>query len=207
VSRRAVLATAAGGTALLGVSVSTRPGSRQFYALTFGVAGTWAAAGLAQREPFADEPTRRPAPREVATAAGIGVGAFYAAALVARRIPVLRRALTSVLHYAHQGSDGLVLLTTLANGVGEEFFFRGAVYDSLSRTRPVPASTALYVASTTATGNPALVLASGVMGTLLAEQRRVTGGLAAPLVTHLTWSTLMLRFLPPLFPPVPTELA
>ena len=37
------------------------------------------------------------------------------------------------------------------------------------------------------------------MGTLLAVQRRATGGIQAPLLTHLTWSTLMLRYLPPLF--------
>jgi hypothetical protein len=32
----------------------------------------------------------------------------------------------------------------------------------------------------------------------------VTGGILAPMLTHLTWSVLMLRFLPPLFddPPV-----
>ena len=56
-----------------------------------------------------------------------------------------------------------------------------------------------YSLATVATRNPALVLASGVMGTLLAVQRRATGGIQAPLLTHLTWSTLMLRYLPPLF--------
>jgi membrane protease YdiL (CAAX protease family) len=37
------------------------------------------------------------------------------------------------------------------------------------------------------------------MGMLFAWQRRATGGIQAPLLTHLTWSVLMLRFLPPLF--------
>jgi hypothetical protein len=37
------------------------------------------------------------------------------------------------------------------------------------------------------------------MGPLLALQRRASGGLQAPALTHLTWSTLMLRYLPPLF--------
>jgi membrane protease YdiL (CAAX protease family) len=37
------------------------------------------------------------------------------------------------------------------------------------------------------------------MGSLFGLQRRATGGLQAPAITHLTWSTLMLRFLPPLF--------
>lgn len=53
--------------------------------------------------------------------------------------------------------------------------------------------------ATVSTRNPALVLAAGVMGTLFAFQRRASGGLQAPLLTHLTWSTLMVRYLPPLF--------
>ena len=61
------------------------------------------------------------------------------------------------------------------------------------------ASTAVYMLATAATRNPALVLASGVMGALFGLQRRASGGMQAPILTHLTWSTLMLRFLPPLF--------
>jgi len=57
----------------------------------------------------------------------------------------------------------------------------------------------VYMLATTATRNPALVLASGVMGALFGLQRRSSGGIQAPILTHLTWSTLMLRFLPPLF--------
>jgi hypothetical protein len=38
------------------------------------------------------------------------------------------------------------------------------------------------------------------MGALFARQRQATGGIQAPLVTHLTWSALMVRFLPRLFP-------
>jgi hypothetical protein len=37
------------------------------------------------------------------------------------------------------------------------------------------------------------------MGALFGLQRRSTGGLQAPVLTHLTWSALMLRYLPPLF--------
>ena len=44
----------------------------------------------------------------------------------------------------------------------------------------------------------ALMLASGTMGGLFGLQRRATGGIQAPVLTHLTWSTLMLRFLPAL---------
>jgi len=37
------------------------------------------------------------------------------------------------------------------------------------------------------------------MGALFGLQRRASGGIQAPVLTHLTWSTLMLRYLPPLF--------
>jgi uncharacterized protein len=63
-------------------------------------------------------------------------------------------------------------------------------------------STAVYTLATVATRNPALALAGAAMGTLFALQRRASGGIQAPLLTHRTWATLMLRYLPPLFPSV-----
>jgi uncharacterized protein len=65
----------------------------------------------------------------------------------------------------------------------------------------VATSTAVYALTTAATRNPALVLASIVMGSMFGLQRRATGGVQAPLITHLVWSTLMVAFLPPLFTP------
>ena len=90
-------------------------------------------------------------------------------------------------------------ITALANGVGEEVFFRGALYTALAGHRPVASSTAVYTVATVATRNPALVLAAGVMGTLFALQRRASRGLQAPALTHVTWSTLMVRLFPPLY--------
>jgi uncharacterized protein len=200
------LATLALGTALLGRSMSSRAGSREFYALTFGVAGTWLAGGVATGPvPLASEQSRRNATREllvVPVAVGSGMFAlFYLAALAASRVPELDKALTSVLKYAHEGSTPVVLSTTLANAAAEEIFFRGTLYAAADPHRAVAVSTGGYVLSTTATRNPALVLASAVMGTVFALQRRNTGGVLAPTVTHLTWAALMLRFLPPLFHP------
>lgn len=201
--RRAVAATALGGAALLGRSLSTEPGSRAFYASTASVAATWTAGSLASGPlhlgwiESRDSSRHRPVLAPVAT----GVGAFavfYAGALVARRIPVLEEALTRVLRFADEGDDRLVLATTLGNGLAEELFFRGALYAALE-SRPVVGSTAIYALATTTTRNPALVLAAGVMGTLFGLQRRASGGIQAPTLTHLTWSALMLRFLPPLF--------
>jgi membrane protease YdiL (CAAX protease family) len=202
--RRVTGATAVAGAALLGVSLSTPPGSPRFYGLTLGVAGTWVAGGLASgplhlgRMFGPGERLRRPVVTPVVSGAG-AFGAFYAAALVARRIPVLDRAIGSVLRYADQGTTPLVLVTTLANGVAEEVFFRGSVYAAAGADRPVLASTAVYGLATTATRNPALVLASLPMGLLFAQQRRITGGIQASMLTHVVWSALMLRYLPPLF--------
>jgi membrane protease YdiL (CAAX protease family) len=141
---------------------------------------------------------RRPFLNPILLGAG-AFGAFYGAALVARHVPVLDEAITSVLQYAHQGSDRLVLLITLANGAAEEVFFRGGLYAAVGVQHPVALSTASYMLATTATRNPALVLASGAMGALFALQRRASGGVQASILTHLTWAALMLRYLPPLF--------
>jgi membrane protease YdiL (CAAX protease family) len=202
--RRLAAAVALTGTGLLGASLSAKPGSREFYALTFTAAGTWLVGGLVA-EPLDWSALRgeeRSLGRLVAVPVLTGVaafGAFFGAALVARRIPALNDALTSVLSYAERGSDSLVMATTLANGVAEEVFFRGTLFNALGASHPVTASTAAYVLTTSATRNPALVLASGVMGTLFAVQRRASGGLLAPILTHVTWSALMLRFLPTVF--------
>jgi len=199
--RRAVVAgVSLAGAGLLGTSLSARPGSARFYGLTLGTAATWAAGGLVAGPLKLGR--SRGVRRSVVTPVLIGAGAFgafYAAALVARRVPVLDRAVSGVLEYAHRGSGPLVLLTTLANGAAEEVFFRGALYGAAGSRHPVAVSTAVYSLATTPTRNPALVLASVVMGSLFGLQRRATGGIQAPMLTHLTWSTLMLRFLPRLF--------
>lgn len=198
--RAAVAGVSLGGAGLLGKSLSVRPGSAGFYGLTLGTAATWAAGGLAVGS--VRRGRRCGVRRSVVNPVLIGMGAFgafYAAALVARRVPMLDRAVTDVLQYAHRGSGPLVALTTLANGAAEEVFFRGALYGVAGNRHPVAVTTAVYSLATTPTRNPALVLASVVMGTLFGLQRRATGGIQAPMLTHLTWSSLMLRFLPPLF--------
>ena len=188
------------GSALLERSLAAEPDSKAFYRLTAAVAATWVAGGAASGPLHLgrDLGGGRPVATPVALGAG-AFGAFFGAALVAREIPVLQRAISSVLDYADEGSSPKVYLTTLVNGAAEEVLFRGALYTAVGQSHPVAVSTAVYTATTLATKNPALVLAAGVMGTLFGLQRRASGGIQAPLLTHVTWSTLMLRFLPPLF--------
>jgi membrane protease YdiL (CAAX protease family) len=205
--RRIVAGTGVAGAGLLGVSLSTEPGSPEFYTLTFGVASVWALGGLSSGPIHLKTHGEDSNPyRAIATPVLMGAGAFavfYAGAFAARRIPILNEAVTSILTYAHQGSDRLVMLTALANGVAEEVFFRGALYSAVGTEHPVAVSSAAYALATTATRNPALVLASTVMGSLFAQQRRASGGIRAPILTHLTWTALMLRYLPPLFNDTP----
>ena len=202
--RRVVGATSVVGAGMLGVGLSTKPGSRAFYATTAATAAVYTIGGFASGPlhlgwvQLQDRTIRRPVLTPFAT--GIGAfGVFYVGGLVVRQVRPLRRAIASVLQYSEQGNDSLVLLVTLANGAAEEVFFRGAVFAALGDKHPVASSTGIYMLATVPTRNPVLVLAAGAMGGLWGLQRRASNGLQAPVVTHLTWSTLMLKFLPPLF--------
>ncbi|MHA3704115.1 CPBP family intramembrane glutamic endopeptidase [Jatrophihabitans sp. YIM 134969] len=203
--RRVVAGTTVVGASLLGLSLSAEPDTKEFYGLTAAVAGTWVVGGFGSGPlhlGYQQRRTEQELERPLLTPVALGVGAFgvfYAVALVAREIPFLDRALTKILTFADEGNSALTLGTALANGAAEEVFFRGAMYAAAGTSKPVAKTTAVYTLATVSTRNPALVLAAAVMGTLFAAQRRATGGIQAPLLTHLTWSTLMFRFLPPLF--------
>ena len=141
--RRVVAATSVAGAGLLGVGLSTRPGSRAFYVTTLGVAGTWLVGGLGLRarctwagsrprtRPYGDPcsprwpPARRPS--------GSSTPAdWWSGDPAAGALDLQRPATTPT-----QGDDKLVYLTTLANGFGEEVFFRGAMFAALGRRHPV----------------------------------------------------------------------
>jgi uncharacterized protein len=211
--RRIVTATGIGGAGLLGISLSTKADSPQFYILTTGLAGTWAAGALSSGPlpltmPQDRDGTRRsPVIMPVLTGAG-AFGLFYGAARLARHIPPLNRAIGSVLRYADDGSTPLVLAAASANAVAEELFFRGALWSLAGKSHPIAKTTLAYAATTAATRNPALVLAGTATSALFGLQRHTSGGILAPALSHLTWSLLMLRYLPPLFPaPRPPEIA
>jgi uncharacterized protein YbjT (DUF2867 family)/membrane protease YdiL (CAAX protease family) len=202
--RRVVIGTSVVGASLLGAGLNTRPGSNAFFGTTLAVAGIYTAGGFASGPlhlgwvQLQDRSMRRPVITPVATGVG-AFGVFYVGGHLVKLVPPLGRAVASVTQFADEGDERLVTLTTLANGVAEEIFFRGAVYAALERRQPVLSSTAAYMAATVPTRNPMLVFASGLMGALWGAQRRATNGLQAPVLTHLTWSALMLRYLPPVF--------
>lgn len=92
-----------------------------------------------------------------------------------------------------------MVLIASANAVAEELFFRGALWALVGDSHPVVTTTLGYAAATATTGNPALVLAGTATRVLFGLQRRTSGGTLAPALSHLTWSLLMLRYLPPVF--------
>jgi membrane protease YdiL (CAAX protease family) len=200
--RVVVLITLVAGAALLGVSLSVRPGDALFYLLTALVAAVWTGGALVSGPLHLGwaAPHGRPRrPIVVPIVTGLLIGAvFVAGSLVVREIPALRDLVTSVLAHARYGSILPIVAVTLVNGVAEEVFFRGALFAAIGRRRPVLISTVIYAAATIATANLMLVFAALVLGLLLGLQRRASGGILAPILTHVTWSTTMLFALPAL---------
>lgn len=191
------------GTVLLGVSLSVRPGDPSFYWLTVGLAAVWLVGGLASGPLHLGRiAVRGRLRRPVITPIAIGlafVAIFVLGALVVREIGPLADYTQRVLALARRGSLPLLLLVTVLDGITEEVFFRGALYAAIGNRHPVLISTVVYAIATVATGNPMLVFAALTLGAVLGLQRRASGGLLAPVLTHLTWSVSMLLVLPPLF--------
>jgi uncharacterized protein len=193
-----------GAAALLRSSFVAQAGSVRFYLLTTGLTGAWTAGAVAAAPVQWRDESLRGDPAAAARAlivvpvavGGVTFAAFYAAARAARRHRGLRSAIASVLSYADAGFTPLVVLIAAGSGVAEELYFRGALW---SGPRPLRTTTLAYAASTAVTGNPALVLAGLVTSVIFGWQRASSGGVLAPAVTHVTWSVLMLRYLPALF--------
>ena len=141
---------------------------------------------------------RRPILPPILLGAALAV-VFIAGAFVTRQIPLLADQATSVLDFAEQNTLPVLAVTTLLSGVAEEFFFRGALYAAIREPYQVIVTTIAYMVATALTGNIMLAFAAGVLGTITGLQRRSTGGIVAPILTHVTWSMTMLLVLPLIF--------
>jgi uncharacterized protein len=202
--RRVIVGVAVvAGAALSGVALTRTPGDASFYWLTFGLAAVWAVGALASGPLHLGSVRWRGRGRRpvlIGAAVGLVLGAiFVVGALIAREIPPVAELVARVLAFANQGALPLVVVITLVNGLAEEMFFRGALYSALGRHRPVVISTALYLCATLSSGNPMLGFAAIILGTVCAYERRATGGVLAPVLTHLVWGLIMVLALPPLF--------
>jgi uncharacterized protein len=202
--RRIVVAiTLAVGATLLGFSFSVRQGDPAFYALTFGLAVTWTFGSLLSGplhmgHILVGGTLRRPIITPIA-AGLLSAALFVVGALIVRSIAPLARLAEDVLGYARLGNLWIIFMITLVNGIAEELFFRGALFAAIGAWHPVLISTVLYALATIAGGNPVLVFAAAVLGTVVGLQRRASGGVLAPILTHITWSLSMLFMLPPIF--------
>lgn len=200
--RRISVVTLVVGTTLLGWSLHVPPGDPLFYLASSLLAATWVVGALVSGplhlgRARGHHGNRTVRPWFAALALGVAVVAlFVVGGLVVRHLPLLRDPINDVLDHARFGSLPVVAVIALVNGAAEEFFFRGALFAAIGRTGPVVLSTAIYTLATITSGNAMLVFAALVLGLLVGAQRRVTGGILAPIITHLTWSVGMLFLLP-----------
>jgi membrane protease YdiL (CAAX protease family) len=191
------------GAVVLGLSLRIEPGNDWFYPATFGLALVWTIGAFVSGPLHLGRTWRgqEPGPRPLLMPLVYGVllaALFVVGALIVRQVPWLDDQVRHVLDHADQGSVPLLVLVTAVNGVAEELFFRGALYAATPRC-PVAVTSAAYVLATLATGNVMLAFAAVLLGVVVGLERRATGGIQAPIITHVVWSLAMLLALPLLF--------
>ena len=190
------------GSIGLGASLRIEPGSPWFYPAALALAAVWAVGALASGPLHlgriaVEDQLKRPVVSPILI--GLALAAvFVAGALLVRRVPLLAEPVSAVMEHADRGSLPLLMVITAVSGIAEELFFRGAAYAAISR-RPVTVTTAAYAVATLATGNVMLAFAAIVLGVVVGLERRASGGILAPALTHVTWSLAMLVTLPLIF--------
>ncbi|MFW5473678.1 CPBP family intramembrane glutamic endopeptidase [Knoellia sp. CPCC 206450] len=195
------------GTLVVGLGVNAwalriEPGNDLFYPATLALAGVWALGALLSgplhlgfaHTRAGDRPSRSVVQSLVLGAMLLGL--FLLGAMAVARLPVLREPVDRLLDHARFGSLAVVAVITAVNGVAEELFFRGSLFAAVGRRHAVLVTTVVYALVVAGSGIPLLVLAAALVGAVVGLQRRVTGGILGPIVTHLTWSMGMLFLLP-----------
>lgn len=184
------------GALVLGWSLRIEPGSALFYPAALLLAAVWTVGAFASGPLHLGRTTSTRRPIVGPVLVGLVLAAvFCLGALIVRDIPLLADQAQEVLSHAEEGSPLLLLVVTTANGIAEELCFRGAGYAAVPRWQ-LPVTTVGYSLVTAATGNVMLTFAALVLGVVVGLERRATGGILAPVLTHLTWSLTMLYALP-----------
>ncbi|CAM2864358.1 MULTISPECIES: CPBP family intramembrane glutamic endopeptidase [Dermacoccus] len=189
------------GALVLAWSLSIEPADSLFYPATAPLAAVWFGGGYAARRAGTRSTSSVPVVRARAAVLGVVVGvalalAFLAGALVLTRIPDLRDPVQALLDHADRGIFPVVLTLALVNGVAEEFFFRGALYDALHPYAPIVSTTVVYTLVTAAAGIWMLAFTGLVLGGVCAVMRHRTGGITACIAAPLAWSLGMVLLLP-----------
>jgi membrane protease YdiL (CAAX protease family) len=190
------------GAGVVAWALRIEPGDSSFYLATLVLAGVWTCGALLSGPLHLGRANTRAGhtdSRAVVQSLALGLlllAVFMAGAVVVARIDFLREPVDELLDHARAGSLALVAVITAVNAVAEELYFRGALYAGVGRRHAVLVTTVVYAGVTAASGIPLLVLAATLLGLLVGLQRRVTGGILGPTITHLTWSMGMLFLLP-----------
>ncbi|WP_246136537.1 CPBP family intramembrane glutamic endopeptidase [Leekyejoonella antrihumi] len=190
------------GAGVLTCALHLPPGNNLFYLATVILAAVWTTGALASGPlHLGNAWTRDGTTRSRAVVQSLALGVilvalFTVGALAVAHLPPLRMPLDALLAHASEGSLPLVALITAANGVAEELYFRGALYAGVGRRHAVAVTTVIYILVTAASGVVLLSFAAAVLGLVVGLQRRVTGGILGPVITHLVWSLSMLFVLP-----------
>lgn len=191
------------GAVVLAFSLRLEPGSNAFYLATLALAGVWTVGAFVSgplhlgRIVGRNELRIRPVVQPIVLGVALSL-VFVVGGLVVNQIDPLARQVSRVLDFADQGSLPILIVITAVNGIAEELFFRGAAYAAITRN-PVAWTTVAYTIATAATGNIMLSFAAILLGVLVGLQRRASGGILAPILTHCTWSLTMLVALPLVF--------
>ncbi len=203
VQRRWISAvTLAVGSFMLAWTLRLAPGDPTYYAATLALAVTWIVGGLLSGKTYFGTANTRSGEQT-------GHGIFQAvilgvlllavllgyAALVAP-IGVLRDPLLLMLVHTRYGLLPVVVALTVLNSVGEELFFRGALYSAVGGRQAMLVTTLVYALATIPTGIPMMILSAALLGIVTGLQRRVTGGVTGPIITHLIWAFGLLFLLP-----------
>lgn len=196
--------TLAVGSFMLAWSLRLAPGDPAFYAATLALAVTWIVGGLLSGKVYLGSANTRlgtQTGRGIVQAVTIGVlllALVLALAALVSPVPQLRESLLMLSAHARYGLLPVVAILTVMNSIGEELFFRGALYGAVGGRQAMLVTTLVYAVTTIPTGIPMLVLAAAALGVVVGLQRRVTGGVLGPVITHLIWSLGLLFLLPSL---------
>jgi len=190
------------GAIVLGTLLRLEQGSTAFVVMSLVLAGVWTVGAFASGPIYLGRITVkdmevRPIVQPLLIGAALA-GVFVLGALVVREIGPLADQIRNVLGFASEGYLPVLVVVTAVNGVAEELFFRGAAYAAISKY-PVAWTTVAYTIATAATGNVMLAFAAILLGIITGLQRRASGGILAPILTHCTWSLTMLLVLPVVF--------
>jgi len=181
------------GSFMLAWSLRVAPGEPTYYAAAIAVTATWIVGGLVSGRVYLGSR------RGIVAAIVVGtllLAAFLGLAALLSPVPVLHDSLLLLLGHFRWGILPVTAALALLNSVGEELFFRGSLYAAVGGRQALLVTTLVYAVATIPTGIPMLALAAALLGFVTGLQRRATGGVLAPMITHVIWTLGMIFLLP-----------